>query len=39
MLEFLDSGIFGGMLGGVFRLVPEVFKYFDKKNERAHELS
>ena len=39
MFEFLSSGIFGGLLGGVFRLVPEVMKYFDKKNEREHELS
>lgn len=29
------SGIFGGLL----RLVPEFFKYLDKKNERLHELS
>ena len=39
MFEFLSSGIFGGLLGGVFRLAPEVLKFFDKKNERAHELS
>ena len=29
------SGIFGGLL----RLVPELFKYLDSKNERAHELN
>jgi CHAT domain-containing protein len=35
MLETL----LGGLLGGVFRLVPEVLKFMDAKNERAHELS
>lgn len=34
MLESLLGGVFGGVL----RLAPEVFKIFDKKNERAHEL-
>jgi len=34
MLETLLGGVFGGLL----RLAPEVFKIFDKKNERAHEL-
>ncbi len=35
----LGGGIIGSLLGGVFRLVPEVIKYFDKKNERQHELA
>jgi hypothetical protein len=35
----LGSSILGGALGGVFRLAPEVIKYFDRKGERAHELS
>jgi len=39
MLELLGGGILGSVLGGVFRLAPEVLKYFDKKNERQHELS
>ena len=39
MFELLGGGIFGSLLGGVFRLVPEVLKSFDKKNERSHELS
>jgi len=39
MFEMLGGGILGSVLGGVFRLVPEVIKYFDKKNERAHELA
>jgi len=35
MLETL----LGGLMGGVFRLIPEGLKFFDRKNERAHELS
>ena len=34
MLETLLGGVFGGLL----RLAPEVFKLFDEKNEREHEL-
>ena len=30
--------LLGGVFGGILRLAPEVFKIFDKKNERAHEL-
>jgi hypothetical protein len=33
------ESLFGGLFGGVLRLAPEVLKFFDKKNERAHELS
>lgn len=32
------ESLIGGLFGGVLRLAPEVFKLFDKKNERAHEL-
>ena len=39
MLDILSGGILGSVLGGVFRLAPEVLKFFDKKNERLHELS
>ena len=39
MFELLGGGILGSVLGGVFRLAPEVLKFFDKKNERLHELS
>ena len=39
MIEFLGSGILGTIFGGLFRLVPEVLKLFDKVNERKHELS
>ncbi len=28
----------GGVLGGVFRLVPEAIKWLDRKNERDHEI-
>jgi hypothetical protein len=31
--------LLGGLLGGVFRLAPEVLKWLDRKSERAHELS
>lgn len=39
MFEILSGGLFGGLLGGIFRLAPEVLKFFDKKNEREHELA
>lgn len=29
----------GTLLGGIFRVVPEVMSLADKKNERAHELA
>jgi hypothetical protein len=29
----------GGLLGGIFRLAPEVIKVFDAKNSRKHELN
>jgi hypothetical protein len=35
MIETLLGGLFGGLL----RLAPEVFKIFDKGNERKHELA
>lgn len=35
MLETL----LGGLLGGTFRLAPEVLKLVDRKNERKHELN
>ena len=35
MLETL----LGSLLGGVFRIVPEVMKLLDAKNEREHELA
>ena len=33
------STLFGGLLGGIFRIIPEIFKYLDRKNERKHELA
>lgn len=38
MFDLLGGGILGSLLGGVFRLAPEVLKWMDKKNERGHEL-
>lgn len=34
MVESLIGGLFGGLL----RLAPEALKFFDRKNERDHEL-
>ena len=31
--------ILSGLAGGILRIVPEVMKLWDAKNERAHELS
>ena len=39
MFDLLGGGILGGVFGGLFRLAPEVLKFFDKKNERQHELA
>lgn len=39
MLELFSGGLLGGIFGGIFRLAPEVLKFFDKKNERQHELA
>lgn len=33
------ESLFGGLLGGLFRLAPEVLKLWDRKSERAHELA
>ena len=38
MLDILSGGILGSIFGGLFRMAPEVLKFFDKKNERQHEL-
>ena len=35
----LASGLLGSLFGGLFRLAPEVFKFFDRKDERKHELA
>jgi hypothetical protein len=31
--------LLGGLLGGAFRLAPEILKWFDRKDERGHELA
>jgi hypothetical protein len=38
MFELLGGGILGSLLGGMFRLAPEVMKFLDKGSERRHEL-
>ena len=38
-MEFFTSGILGSLFGGLFRLAPEILNFFDKKNERMHELA
>ena len=30
--------VLGSLVGGAFRLVPEVLRWFDRKDERKHEL-
>ena len=37
MLDILSGGLLGSIFGGIFRMAPEVLKFFDKKNERQHE--
>jgi hypothetical protein len=39
MIELLGGGVLGGVLGLLGRLAPEVMKFLDQKNERAHELA
>ena len=31
--------LLGGLLGGAFRLAPEILKWIDRNGERSHELS
>jgi hypothetical protein len=38
MVDLIGGGILGSLLGGMFRLAPEVLKFMDRKNERLHEL-
>ena len=37
-MDILGGGLLGSIFGGLFRLAPEVLKFFDRKNERQHEL-
>jgi hypothetical protein len=39
MLDILSGGLLGSIFGGIFRMAPEVLKFFDKANERRHELA
>lgn len=39
MSELFSGGLLGSIFGGVFRLLPEVLKWLDRKNERHHELA
>lgn len=39
MIDILGGGVVGSLLGGLFRLAPEVLKWLDRRNERAHELA
>ena len=32
------ESLLGGVFGGLLRLAPEALKFFDRKNEREHEL-
>jgi hypothetical protein len=34
----IAESLLGGIFGGLLRLAPEAFKFFDRKNERNHEL-
>jgi hypothetical protein len=31
--------LLGGLMGGAFRLTPEILKWIDRKGERSHELA
>jgi hypothetical protein len=33
------EALLGGVFGGLLRLAPEALKFFDRKNERVHELA
>lgn len=39
MLDLIGGGVLGSLLGGLFRLAPEVLKFFDRANDRKHELA
>lgn len=35
----IAESLLGSIFGGLLRLAPEAFKFFDRKNERQHELA
>lgn len=39
MFDLLSGGLLGSVVGGIFRIAPEILKFLDKKNERLHELN
>lgn len=39
MLDLISGGLLGSLFGGLFRLAPEILKFFDKANDRKHELA
>ena len=39
MFDLLGGGLLGSIFGGIFRLMPEVLKLWDKANVRKHELN
>jgi hypothetical protein len=39
MLDLVGGGLLGSVFGGLFRLAPELLKFFDRKDERKHELA
>lgn len=34
----IAESLLGGLFGGLLRIAPEALKFFDRKNEREHEL-
>ena len=38
MFDILSGGLLGGIFGGVFRLAPEVLKFFDKKTQNIGDI-
>jgi hypothetical protein len=39
MIETIGGGVLGTLLGGLFRMAPEILKWLDRKDERKHELA
>jgi len=35
----IGTGLLGSLFGGLFRIAPEILKWLDRKDERAHELA
>jgi hypothetical protein len=39
MLDLVTGGLFGGIIGGLFRLAPELLKFFNGIADRKHEAT